>query len=77
MPQTKPGALPTSSTSSLRVSFGQFEAPKAKGSNIFDNAAKELAAISDELEDDSGVSNNDNESGEIGDSNHKDDMMTV
>jgi hypothetical protein len=51
----------------------QFEAPKAKGGDVLDEATKELAALFDELddsEDDSGVSN---ASGETGDSDEHDD----
>ena len=51
----------------------QFEAPKAKEGNIIDDAAKQLAAIFDELEDEdnSKVSNNNDTSGD-GDGNNDD-----
>ena len=51
----------------------QFEAPKAKEGNIIDDAAKQLVAIFDKLEDedDSEVSNS-NGGGSDGDSNNDD-----
>ena len=51
----------------------QFEAPKAKGGNIINDAAKQLAAIFNELEDedDSEVSNN-NDANSDGDGNNDD-----
>ena len=51
----------------------QFEAPKAKEGNVIDDAAKQLAAIFDELEDEdnSEVSNNNDSNGD-GDGNNND-----
>jgi hypothetical protein len=49
----------------------QFEAPKAKEDDVIDDAAKQLAAIFDELEDKDEVSNN-NDAGGDGDSNNDD-----
>jgi len=55
----------------------QFEAPKANGGNVLDDAAKELAAIFDELEDsedENGASNNNNAGDDSGESDeHEDD----
>ena len=43
----------------------QFEAPKAKGGKVLDDAARELAAIFDELEDnDKGLNGGHEEGGE-------------
>ena len=55
----------------------QFEAPKAKGGDVLNDAAKELAAIFDELEesdDDDGAAKNNSASDDSGESDeHEDD----
>ena len=61
----------------------QFEAPKAKGGNVLDDAARELAAIFDELEDsedeDEATNNNDasDDSGESDEQEDDDDDSLV
>ena len=49
----------------------QFEGPKGKSKKVIDDAAKELAAIFDEIDDDAESGNNDAESGN-NDADHSD-----
>jgi len=53
----------------------QFEAPKAKGGDVLDDAAKELAAIFDDLEDEDedGLSNTNDAGDDSGESDDDDD----
>ena len=54
----------------------QFEAPKVKGGNVLNDAARELAAIFDELEDsedEDEATNNNNASDDSGESDEQED----
>jgi len=57
----------------------QFEAPKSKGGKVLDDAARGLAAIFDDLEDDDveldGASNEGNEDGSEGNDDVDDDVV--
>jgi hypothetical protein len=52
----------------------QFEAPKVKGKKVIKDAAKELAAVFDELDDDASETGG-NEGGDVGNDDEDDDVV--